>query len=216
MGLEVKSIKCPNCGASLSVEEGRKSIFCTYCGSKLELHDSNEYTVHIHDEAGVKAAETERIVQLKKIEMMKEGVRERKSIRELKVKISIALAVIGVIMLTIAEINWRLTSFELMGFLAFAGIPFVWIMIDDNPNGDSIRVPFSIGNYQDMSYKSVEQTLRSAGFTNITCVGLEDLTFSIKKRGKVESITINGKSGILGGRPFPKDAKIVISYHSQR
>ena len=28
-------LKCPNCGATLSIENGLDTFFCTYCGTKL-------------------------------------------------------------------------------------------------------------------------------------------------------------------------------------
>lgn len=44
-------LQCPNCGANLEVREDAKQCFCTYCGLKLLLHNENEKTVRIIDEA---------------------------------------------------------------------------------------------------------------------------------------------------------------------
>ena len=32
-------LKCPDCGATMDVEEGREFIFCQYCGRKIYLAD---------------------------------------------------------------------------------------------------------------------------------------------------------------------------------
>jgi len=34
MSVELISVKCPECGASLDIEEGRRQMFCSYCGAK--------------------------------------------------------------------------------------------------------------------------------------------------------------------------------------
>ena len=58
--------------------------------------------------------------------------------------------------------------------------------------------------------------LRSVGFTNIKCVPLNDLTVGVlKKPGMVDSITINGQDLSSFGKKYPKDAMIIISYHSK-
>ena len=35
MALKFNSIKCPECGANLPIEEGRDTLFCSYCGNKI-------------------------------------------------------------------------------------------------------------------------------------------------------------------------------------
>ena len=68
MAIKFTSVKCPECGAALPIEEGRKQMFCSYCGSKIIMTNENEYIHRFVDEAEVKRAETERIIQLKKME----------------------------------------------------------------------------------------------------------------------------------------------------
>lgn len=36
------TIKCPECGAMLNIEEGRRQCFCSYCGTKIMIPDSSE------------------------------------------------------------------------------------------------------------------------------------------------------------------------------
>ena len=89
MAVKFTSVKCPECGANLPIEEGREKIFCSYCGTPIIMTDENEYTYRHVDEAEVKRAETEQLVHLKELEM------EEKD-RKRKVK-AIAYSIVGVV-----------------------------------------------------------------------------------------------------------------------
>ena len=99
----VLELKCPRCGADLSVENDREILYCEYCGAKIVLTDENTFTINKTirkiDDAEIARAETERIVQMHKIEMEKE--QEKKKRKQLKYKIVIAclLDVIGIVMI---------------------------------------------------------------------------------------------------------------------
>ena len=54
MSVNFTSVKCPECGASLPIEEGRTQVFCSYCGTKVIVTNDNEYIYRHIDEAGVK------------------------------------------------------------------------------------------------------------------------------------------------------------------
>lgn len=69
MAVNFISVKCPDCGASLDIEKGRKKVFCTYCGAKVLINNDNEYVYRHIDEAGIKQAETDRMVRMKQMEM---------------------------------------------------------------------------------------------------------------------------------------------------
>ena len=43
MAIKMVSVRCPDCGAALDVEEGRTQLFCSYCGAKVIIHNDNEY-----------------------------------------------------------------------------------------------------------------------------------------------------------------------------
>lgn len=64
MAINLISIKCPGCGADLSVEDNREFSSCSYCGTKVKINNDNEYIYRTIDEAGIKQAETDRIVKL--------------------------------------------------------------------------------------------------------------------------------------------------------
>lgn len=61
MAIKFIAIKCPECGASLDIEKGRKTMFCSYCGHKIMMVDENEYryivTHRYIDDAKIKEAE---------------------------------------------------------------------------------------------------------------------------------------------------------------
>ena len=37
--MELKSLNCPNCGASVQIPDGKNLFFCTYCGSQIQIDD---------------------------------------------------------------------------------------------------------------------------------------------------------------------------------
>lgn len=59
MAIKMISVKCPECGASMTIEGDRKKAFCTYCGAQIILYNENEYTININNEAEIKRAETD-------------------------------------------------------------------------------------------------------------------------------------------------------------
>ena len=69
MAYKLISVKCPDCGQTLSIEENRTQAFCTYCGAKVLISNENEYVFRQVDEADIKKAETERIIRLREMEL---------------------------------------------------------------------------------------------------------------------------------------------------
>ena len=59
MAIKLVSVKCPDCGQTLSIEENRTQAFCTYCGAKVKCLKSKRF---INDIEKAKAeVSTERI-----------------------------------------------------------------------------------------------------------------------------------------------------------
>ena len=54
MAVKFTSVKCPDCGAVLPIEEGRNQVFCSYCGSKIIITNENEHIYRHIDEAEIK------------------------------------------------------------------------------------------------------------------------------------------------------------------
>lgn len=227
MGIQFVSVKCPECGAALNIEEGREQIFCSYCGTKILVHNDNEHIYRHIDEAGIKQAETERIVKMKQMELAEKKRLASERMTKTKIKISLILAVVGILMMSLGYLAGSATGdsdsgfymISMIGFFPLMGAAYIWLFSKDKEDEDDFedkaKVPSSISDYQSKNYSAIEAMLSSAGFTNIKCVPLNDLSTGwIKKPGTVESITINGHEVTSGGRKFPRDSAVVISYHS--
>ncbi len=217
MAIKFVSVKCPECGAALEVEEGREQIFCSYCGSKVIIENDNEYIYHHIDEAEIKQAETDRIIQLKKMEMTEKNRIAKEKRMSIKIRISIVLGIIAFIFLAIG-FGGSNFGLETPGLLCGLALMMMWTVDKDDEEldfGDKVKVPSSISDFENKNYATIESMFSSAGFTNIKCVPLKDLTTGfLKKPGMVESITINGKEITSGRKKFSPDALVVISYHS--
>lgn len=73
MAIQFVSVRCPDCGAELSIENGREQAFCSYCGAKVLVHNDNEHIYRNIDEARIKEAENERILRLRELELEEKG-----------------------------------------------------------------------------------------------------------------------------------------------
>lgn len=69
MSLNVISLKCPECGATLNIEQGRQQAFCTYCGAKIIINNENEYVYRHIDEAAMQQSDNDRAVKMKQMEI---------------------------------------------------------------------------------------------------------------------------------------------------
>ena len=212
-------VKCPQCGADLEIEDGRETAFCTYCGAKIIINDENRFTYRHIDDARVKHAETEQMVKMKQMEMAEKKRVDALKTKVLKIKISLALAAIGIILMIVGSKSNSMLS--IIGMFPLMGAAYIWILSkkeedDDYMDfGDKAKIPSSIEGYEKKSYTAIEAMFINAGFTNVTSIPLNDLKVGlIKKPGLVESITINGREVTSGGKKYPKDAPVVISYHS--
>lgn len=94
MSIKFISVKCPECGASLSIEENRNQAFCSYCGTKILIHNENEHVLRYVDEAGVKKAENERkIIELNEIIRQEEKIEEKE-----KRNIGVVIILVGAVL----------------------------------------------------------------------------------------------------------------------
>ena len=79
-----------------------------------------------------------------------------------------------------------------------------------------IRFPKDIFPVEEQNFASVENILKNAGFRNISCVNLHDLTLGLVKRpGRVEKITVAGKQVNSGGKVYLPNVPITITYHGK-
>ena len=100
MSIKLVSVKCPECGANLPIEEGRKQIFCSYCGASVIVTDENEHVYRHIDEAGIKNAETERLVRMRELDLAERSTNNRKLLTIIWLAVSAIMLIISVLMMT--------------------------------------------------------------------------------------------------------------------
>ncbi len=69
MAINLKTMKCPECGANLEFGENSTQVVCSHCGNNILVENTNEFK--IHDEAAIKQVEADRDVQIEQIDMNK-------------------------------------------------------------------------------------------------------------------------------------------------
>lgn len=230
MGYKLISVKCPDCGQTLSIEEDRTQAFCTYCGAKVLISNENEYVFWQVDEADIKKAETERLIKLKELELQ-----ERREVHGLNLRRVLTVIWLFISIILLAIIITKMAGSEAgfgSGFmmLLYIGMPFVgggaylifkWLPEKEDDKviekQGGIRFPNGIAPFSDKKYFAVESSLRSAGFTSISCVNLHDLNIisALVNNEKVYKITINGQNITTGGRMYMPDVPVVITYHGR-
>lgn len=218
MAVQFISVKCPECGADLSIEDGREFAFCSYCGAKVMITNDNEHIYRTIDEAGIKQAETERMIRMRELELEeKENSHGRKS-QFIAYGIALAFVVVGALICIASPLGgmWGI----IIG--AYIGL-FTFIKSDDkkkkprkyvSPN--DVSISDAMVNCEDKNFNSVVLLFKGAGFTNVTAVPLNDLNvFNMKKNGQVEAVTINGNDELEEGDIYPKNSNVLITYHSK-
>lgn len=186
--MKAKSLKCPECGANLVIEEGRSFCFCQYCGCKIMLDDEKqEYT--INKNINIKKNVHKRYTN--DAEVIKANNTEKENKRSW-----IALIVYFAILIGIAV------------------VPSLVKIINENTARNEGKI--SAGFYRDLldeDYKTVEAHFKAAGFSNIELIDLNDSGIAFWNDGKVETISIGGDISFDSTDFYDPDTKVVISYH---
>lgn len=96
-----RTVKCPGCGADLTVKDGNRDfMFCEYCGTKVRLDDYQETHRYVN-EAEVKKVEADREIELRKMELEEKGRQEDKE--TFKKGFPIAIILIAVLIFLIGK-----------------------------------------------------------------------------------------------------------------
>ena len=120
------SIKCPECGASLNIEDGRQSCYCQWCGAKVMIDDEVDKHVYV-DEARIKEAEVKEKIRLKELEIEEDKRNEEKKSKAFKIKLSGILAIVGVLMMIIGNFIGEDSSIEWYGIMILFIVVWIWL-----------------------------------------------------------------------------------------
>lgn len=218
MSIQFVSVKCPECRANLSIEEGRDFAFCSYCGTKVIMTNENEHIYRNIDEARVKEAETDRMIRLREMELAeKENSRDRKSMI-VAYTVALAFVLIGSLICIVQPLA-GMWGIIIGGYVAL----FTFSKYDKKKKNkrkyvgaNEVSITDAMEDCVCRNYQSTVMLFQGAGFTNVTAVPLHDLSiFSQKKNGQVETVTINGNEDFEEEDIYPKNAAVLITYHSR-
>lgn len=81
--MELKSLNCPNCGASVDIPEGVSRFYCTYCGSQIQI-DDGKITIDLNANINLNHQYSD-VARLKELELQ-EQERERQELAAKKEK----------------------------------------------------------------------------------------------------------------------------------
>lgn len=223
MAITLKTIQCPKCGADLSIKEGRDKFFCSYCGSQIILANDNEHIFRHIDEAGIKQAETERILRIKEMEFKeRENDKKRKS-KAIAYFISLAIGIIGMFCCISDFMTGIIFILIAVNIALFTLLESSNDETDDKKkepkpqlNPDEVMISRAMTFFYNEQFNGAVHIFKAAGFTNVNAVPLHDLSFFNKKlNGQIDKVTINGSNDFDEGDIFKKDANVLITYHSR-
>lgn len=124
------SMKCPECKANLSVEEGRKYCFCQYCGTKIMLEDDrvNKTYYTYRNEARLRQAEIDREIALKKLEIEKIKVEQEEKRKNKNRRLKIIVAIILSILVFVLSLSGYLLKDGSLTLTAMMIFPILCIL----------------------------------------------------------------------------------------
>lgn len=220
MAISLMPVKCPQCGADLSVESDRAFLFCAYCGAKIIINNDNEHIYRTIDEAGIKQAETDRMIKLRQLDMEEKSNFSRKTLIVAWLAATAILIFIGIIGYTIGNEGMEMCMLFAMlvgmwgGVGLFAGDKKKKASIVVGTN--EVIITSAMTECVGKNWNSVVLLLKGAGFINVVTAPLHDLTvFNQRKNGKVESVSLNGITDFEEGDVYPKNTNVLITYHSR-
>ena len=126
------SLKCPECGADISIEEGHKQCFCQYCGAKIMIDDgSTTHTYRKVDEARIKEAEVDKLIRLKELEIKQKEAERKGKIKILKIKAVLLLVFTGAIVIIFGQLR-DYVMLEMCGLFPIIVALFIVMSLSDS------------------------------------------------------------------------------------
>ena len=185
------------------------------------IANDNEHIYKMIDEARIKQAETDRMVRMRELDMDEKTSVSKKVLVVVWLTVSIALVVVGMIGLGFNKEDMGIMSLILGINVALWGA--MGLFANDSKkkmkrkaNEDEVTITTAMMDCVDYHYNKAVILYKNAGFVNVNAIPLHDLTrFNQKKDEMVESITINGTDDFEEEEVYPKNANILITYHSK-
>ena len=136
MALKMNSVKCPECGANLQIEEGRTQVFCSYCGTKIIITNENEHIYRHIDEADIRKAETDRMVRMRRLNMEEQGSSLKKTMTIIWMAVSLIIILICIIEMSVLDkfTNGFLMLFYLGGPVIGGGAYLLFKLLPEKEN----------------------------------------------------------------------------------
>ena len=124
--MQIISLKCPECNATLSIEGERKFCFCQYCGTKILVDDgSTTHTYRKVDEARIREADIQENIRLRELMLEEKKFTAKEKAKALKIWFSIILTVLGIGLIAIESI-FPLGAFGVAGLACLAILFLIW------------------------------------------------------------------------------------------
>ena len=169
MAIQFITIKCPECSADLQIEDGRDYAFCTYCGAKVMITNDNEHIYRTIDEAGIKHAETERMIRLRELELEAKETEKSRLSKYIAYGVALLCVIVGAIICIWAPLG------GMWGIIIGAYIAmFTMIYSEDKKkkkkkytNSDDVEITTPMMDCVDYHYNKALQLYKNAGFINI-------------------------------------------------
>ncbi len=216
MAVQFISVKCPNCNANLQVEEGRTFAYCSYCGSKVMIHNENEHIYRKIDEAGIKQAETDRMVRMKELELEEKMNSKGQISTYVAYGIALIFVIAGLLSLSSSSMTgmWGIMIGAYIAMFTYGGNRKKNSERQKHIGADQVRISGQMVNVTQMNYHNVVAMYTGAGFRKVTAMPLNDINlFTMSKNGQVAQVTIDGEADFEEGDVYPKDANVLITYH---
>ena len=128
MAINIVSVKCPDCGATLDIDKERPQMFCQFCGAKIIVSNDNEHIYRHIDDAEIKQAETEQMIQLKKLEIEERERIVAEKYNRIKFILAISFGAIGALLLTIGLVIHQ-EGIGIAGFALVIGAAWIGLFM---------------------------------------------------------------------------------------
>ena len=129
--IKTVSLKCPECGANLEIDDGRKQCFCQYCGNKIIIDDGSRTYTHIYVD---KTREKELELEEKKLAIEEEKEKENTKWKKTALVSMVVSLILAIITFSTVKNDFNI-SFNFVLMLIFSVIAVARVMRKDSMLG---------------------------------------------------------------------------------